>query len=60
MFTCLVTHVERGQKLVAALPPSPLLSGADRDGIVRHSAWRWDGYLVYIFDSEHTHSSYCF
>lgn len=42
VFTSLVTHVERGQNLVAALPPSPLLSRADRDGIIRHSGWRWD------------------
>lgn len=41
MFTSPVTHVERGQNLVAALPPSRLLSGADRDGIVGHSAWRF-------------------
>lgn len=49
MFTSVVIHVERGQNLVAALPPSLLLSGADRDGIVclsvhaglvSHLAWR--------------------
>lgn len=34
MFTSLVIHVERGQGLVAALPPSLLLLGADSDGIV--------------------------
>ncbi len=34
MFTSLVIHVVRGQKLAAALPPSLLLSGADRDAIV--------------------------
>lgn len=34
VFTSLVIHVEGGQNLFAALPPSLLLSGADRDGIV--------------------------
>lgn len=34
LFTSLVIHVEGGQNLFAALPPSLLRSGADRGGIV--------------------------